>query len=472
MTVPTRVVLIGAALFTLGQLIGYSVQVTFLPVLVAIIISLLLVLLSTRISLLAKWRTYFLLSIWLFAGVASLITRNLDSFPNGKARVSGQVSYPVEATKEGWRLRIENVSWRQGERVHFINGKSIVEVKGKEAPRPGDRIECTAYLAEQRGPRNPGGFNSKSYWASRGVGSEIIRPIGLSYYPSDPSRNILSKLLLWARQKTRSLLFENISQENSTTALALMTGNRLLWDHGTKSAFARSGLLHLFAISGLHVGILILAIYQFLSIWRIPKRFILPITLLAMWLFVAFIGFSPPTTRAAVMASFMLGGRLLQRQYRPGYGLVLAWVLLLFVSPDSIRDPGFQLSFAGVGSIIYSVSLLPTFGTNKLSGFIWYKRLYLRASNYLLQATVVSLAATIATAPILIYHFGQVSLLGWLVTPIALIILSLALIAGWLGSLMSLFPFIKIVAFIPIASYDFLIGLLRLTALNTAECLL
>lgn len=124
--------------------------------------------------------------------------------------------------------------------------------------------------------------------------------------------------------------------------------------------FSAAGISHLLALSGTHVAVIVtlisLVLFPFTVARRNQPRYILSI--LFLWLYAALTGMSPSVTRAVIMASVYLFGRILQRTSVPLNSLCLAAIIILFVSPTELFSAGFQMSFAAVGGIIIFYPLI------------------------------------------------------------------------------------------------------------------
>lgn len=224
------------------------------------------------------------------------------------------------------------------------------------------------------------------------------------------------------------------AKEFMTTAL-LGDASELSAD--TRDVFSAAGLSHILALSGLHVDIIAAIIA--LALWplRIFRRnvagFIL--TMLLLWFYAALTGFSASVTRAVVMASLFLTGRILQRRSTPLNSLCAAALVILIVDPPELLAPGFQLSFAAVASILIFADRLNPAPRSQ------------RIPYALMSLLAVSLSAVMGTALISIFHFHSfpvyfipanltvLLIVPWLLGASALwLILSLCGVgAAWLG---------------------------------------
>ena len=168
-----------------------------------------------------------------------------------------------------------------------------------------------------------------------------------------------------------------------------------------RDRYARAGLVHMLSVSGLHVGIVALALDLLASVLRLPKRPARVATLLLLAIYVAAIGAPPPAVRAAVMLGALLVTRLIQRPTSPWAILALGAAAPLW-DPRTALDLGWQLSVAGTAALIAGGALARQVIPEKWSG----------ARRTIATGMIVSVVATAVTAPIVAWYFGRVSLVG------------------------------------------------------------
>ncbi|MEO7458026.1 MAG: DNA internalization-related competence protein ComEC/Rec2 [Gemmatimonadaceae bacterium] len=168
-----------------------------------------------------------------------------------------------------------------------------------------------------------------------------------------------------------------------------------------RDRFARSGLVHMLSVSGLHVGIVALALELLASVCRLPKTPSRIATLALLTAYVAAIGAPPPAVRAAVMLGALVVTRVLQRPTSPWAILALGAAAPLW-DPRTALDLGWQLSVAGTAALIAGGSLARRMIPHGWRG--WRRSLA--------TAGVVSVVATAVTAPLVAWSFGRVSLAG------------------------------------------------------------
>lgn len=198
------------------------------------------------------------------------------------------------------------------------------------------------------------------------------------------------------------------------------------------SAFRNCGVSHLFAVSGLHMTVLLQGLVYVLRRLRVGRvwRSVLGAVLLLG--FMAVVGFSASVVRAGVVSLVTLFGSCLRRRADERNSLGLALLILLIPNPLAVYDAGLLLSFAA------------TFGllcwTEPIKQFLLGDR-ELKHGARLIKAVVstvsVSLAALLATLPVLVIYFGRVSLLSVPANLLTTLPAEVVLIAGFVGSLLS-----------------------------------
>lgn len=182
---------------------------------------------------------------------------------------------------------------------------------------------------------------------------------------------------------------------------ALVIGDMSLIPATQRDRFARAGLVHMLSVSGLHVAIIALALELLGSALRLPRRPARVATLLLLAAYVAGIGAPPPAVRAAVMLGLFLVSRIVQRPTSPWAILAVGSVAPL-VSPRTVLDLGWQLSVAGTIALVAGGSLARRLLPARWKGF----------TRSTARAAIVSVIATVVTAPLVAWTFGRVALLG------------------------------------------------------------
>ena len=209
---------------------------------------------------------------------------------------------------------------------------------------------------------------------------------------------------------------------------AMAAGERRGITPELRAVYSRSGLSHLLAVSGLHTGIVFVLVN--LALWWLPllRRGHLLRNVLAagaVWLFVAAAGFPPSAVRAAVMCTVLQAALASASEYVGLNALAAAGFGMLVWNPNWLGDISFQLSFVAVAAILaWGVPLCRRCRTR------W------RALNVVIDAYLIGLAATLATAPLVSHTFGVIPLAGLAVNPLAIALAGVVVCGGALWMLL------------------------------------
>lgn len=203
---------------------------------------------------------------------------------------------------------------------------------------------------------------------------------------------------------------------------ALILGQRLELDKETIADYSNAGVIHILAISGLHISIIyffIVFLLKPLKRMKFGAEIQLLIVLGILWLFALLTGLPASVTRAVTLFSFISIGNYFNQPKAIYNALAISAFLILLVKPNAIFDIGFQLSYAAVLSIV----LFQPF----------YKKFYFtdnKISIYFTDTILVSLAAQIGVLPLSLYYFNQLPLLFLLANLVIIPLSSLVLIVG------------------------------------------
>jgi competence protein ComEC len=235
------------------------------------------------------------------------------------------------------------------------------------------------------------------------------------------------------RQAGRSRI-DAIFERRAPVAASLLLAQRAGLDPELRERFARAGLSHLLAISGLHVGLLAGIMLLLGRAARLSRRGAAIAAAAGTVAYVALIGAPDSAVRAALQILLVLAARAVQRPTRTESLIAAAALALLVADPGALLRPGFQLSFAGVsGILLLRRPLLARLGLirrRRVAGR--------RVGAWLADGLATSAAATLATAPVVAWHFGRVPVVGVLANLVAIPLLAavvpalaLSLTAGW-----------------------------------------
>ncbi|MFW5775201.1 MAG: ComEC/Rec2 family competence protein [Chitinivibrionales bacterium] len=264
----------------------------------------------------------------------------------------------------------------------------------------------------------PAGFDSRRHYrATNTVGSFDVDSVQIV------RRN--ESVFNWASISFRTYVKNLLARSPNPTQTAILGASFLGEKHylaeDIKFLFRDAGIFHLLAISGLHMGILVLSTFTILSLVPVDRRCKILITLAVVWIYVLFIGAIPSLVRAAIMATVLLLTFLVQRRQYPLNTLGIAGCIWLLYSPHSLFSPGYQLSFAATTAIIAAQPVMQNI-LRRVPPMYFRKPLQNALGSFL-----VSTAGFIGTAPVLYYHFGSVSIVGLITNTASVFMMSLGM---------------------------------------------
>lgn len=312
----------------------------------------------------------------------------------------------------------------QNNRLRPVTGRALFYFKKDtfvNALRYGTQILIAAPLQPIRNAGNPGSFDYKRYTLFQGITHQV--------YLTDRNFSVLAQhhtdtwkeILFSSRSNVLEILRRYIGGDKERgLAEALLIGYKDDLDKNLVQSYSNTGVVHVIAISGLHLGIiywLLLLLTKPLKHRKISWLRFLTIVA-ALWLFSFLAGAQPSVLRSALMFTVIALGTVIVRRTSVYNTLALSAFLLLCINPFWLWDVGFQLSYAAVLSIIIFFRPIYTwlYFPNKALDFIW-------------KLLAVSLAAQLLTLPISVYHFHQFPVL-FLFTNLLAVPLSSVILIG------------------------------------------
>jgi competence protein ComEC len=355
--------------------------------------------------------------------------------------VVGRVVAPPTAIASGARLRVavDSASARDGAApVRGMIEVTLASSRYRDDPPPayptlelGDRVRMRGLLRSPPTLRNPADFDYRAYLARQGVGATMRVTEVVDVRRLGSAEDGLTRMVSGVQSHVRRAVRRYVRGEDiQGVMVALLIADRGGIDPDTRQAFADTGLMHLLAVSGLHILLVGLVLYNLLRPtlvrcrlgWRAVEVLRASITLVILSVYALVTGGSPSVVRAVVMAGAMVAARTLQRPADALNGLGLSALGLLLWRPTTLTDIGFQLSYSAVGALVL---LSPT--------ILWFTPHWMVARGWSRAVTgmlVASAAATLGTAPVLLAHFGRVPLGGLVLNVPAIPAANAALGAG------------------------------------------
>lgn len=319
----------------------------------------------------------------------------------------------IDQAERGLRVTLDQLAI-DGLEPERTPRKVRLTLRGQQpALQPGDRLALRARLQPPIGPSLPGGFDY-----ARAAWFEQLGGLGWSLGPAriveGAATSSASIAVAALRHAIAERFWARVPGVDGAIAAALFTGLRGAIDAATWTALQRSGLAHIVSISGLHVGMVAVALVTLLRlglalvpalVLRWPARKLAALAAipgLAGYLLLA--GASIPTQRAFLMTSVALLAILADRDPISMRLIALAAALILVVQPESLVGASFQFSFAAMLALVAWYESLPAQAPAE--------GLLDRIRRYVLGVLMTTLVAGLATAPLGAFHFNTISVWG------------------------------------------------------------
>ena len=290
------------------------------------------------------------------------------------------------------------------------------------APPPGTPIRVFAILNPPPPPASPGSydFGRNAYFLSMGSVAFGLGETRTAALPEPPDG---LKRMMWlngVRFELATRIVQRLGERSGGIAAAMTTGHEAWLNQADMDAMRDSGLFHILSISGLHMAIvggfvffavrLIGAAWPGLALRAAGKKIAAWAGLIAVGAYLLISGGPPPAERAAVTASIAFLAILLDRRAISMNALAVAAFVVLIFRPESIVQPGFQMSFSATAALVALAENWPA-RTREISA-PWIIVTAQRFGAWLFAACAASLVAGVATGPFVMQHFNRTAVFG------------------------------------------------------------
>jgi competence protein ComEC len=348
----------------------------------------------------------------------------LQSFNDQGVEIRGEVDRDTEfeGTTSRLSLSAKEIRIEVEEEWQKVSGKVLIYTTVFPSYSQGDLLQVTGELQSLSQTEN------STYLSKRGFCSTMSYP---------QIEFIQTGWLFSLRNRLAESLDSALPEPQSSLAQALLLGIRSHIPDSLMDDFRNSGTAHLIAISGLHVAILggiVLSSAAWLFGRKRPTYILIAFGII--WVYALLSGMQPSAFRAAIMFSLFLTALGLGRPHSALPSLALAAAIMVGIDPSALWDVSFQLSFVAMAGLILLFPHLQRWGRKATAG---EKGALTSTANPVIDGFAVTLAAIIATFPLIVYYFGYVSLVALPATLLALLALPGAIILALLTALLGLF---------------------------------
>ncbi len=304
-------------------------------------------------------------------------------------------------------------------------GRVLVQIRKDSIVKPfqvdDSMLIKSSFLSIQK-PLNPYGFNYKSYLQKQQIHHQIYVNNGQYLVLQKKSSSIRGIAAIIRTSINKSLKANGFKNDELAVINALLLGQKNTVTRELLNSYAGAGAIHILAVSGLHVGIILLLLTFLLKPLHYFKHGKLMATLLIivlLWIYAIIAGLSPSVVRAVTMFTALTVGMQLIKRSNVYQTLVISMFFLLLFNPYYLFEVGFQLSYLAVFSIVWIQPMLYRF---------WKPKFWLPKKMW--QLFTVSLAAQLGVLPLSLYYFHQFPGLFFLSNLVIIPFLGVILIVG------------------------------------------
>jgi len=262
---------------------------------------------------------------------------------------------PPESSTQ-FQLAVESLDAVTGRRT--VSGRLQIVIDGiMDGVKKGDRVDVQGWSQANRPLMNPGGFDRAAFNRGKGLRG-IVRvrdPALVNVTVSGTS--MIEWLRRTLRNRAEAVLESAIPEDVRPVADAMLLGDRSMLSREMRTVFVESGTVHILAISGLHIGILMVFLLAIGRAMRLSSRHSILLAVAVLFVYLQVADCRPPMIRAFVIIAIWSAGRLVRRPAFSANSLAIAAIVILGMNPSSLFDVGFQLSFLAVAVIFWLTSL-------------------------------------------------------------------------------------------------------------------
>ncbi|MGB8453307.1 MAG: DNA internalization-related competence protein ComEC/Rec2 [Anaerocolumna sp.] len=369
---------------------------------------------------------YFLLCLpMLFILGYTLINHQLS--PNSldsvfESEINGKVTGQLESVQDKGdylTLTLKNNTIILKKSKKYFSSKFTIYTSSKVQYRIGNILSVSGKIQKFQKASNPGQFDEYQYNKMLGIDYKMKAD---SIEISNTAYSVFRQLLYEIKRRFMEVYQKILPPKNAGILSAMILGDMSLLDPELKELYQQSGISHILAISGLHVSLLGLTLYQFLRHIRLPAFLTAGISIFIIFSYGVLTNFSVSTNRAVVMLVIFMAAGLIGRTYDLLSASAFSALVILIQSPLQIKNAGFLLSF---GAIMGIALMNPVIS------------LFFPVKNKLWEGLKSSLSIQIMTLPIILYFFYEFPtysvMINMIILPTSSIIILLAVLAGILG---------------------------------------
>jgi competence protein ComEC len=338
----------------------------------------------------------------------------------GDLTLQGVVVEDPKRTEDSQRVLIAAQRVVVDRKTRSAEGLVLVKLPPYPERRYGDRLQLTGALTTPGEAERPGEFDYRQYLARKRIFS-LMEPKAVRLVAQDNGSPLWSALLT-LRDSARRVLLRELPEPQASLAVGILLGLQSSIPGDVSATFSATGTSHILVISGWNISIIAAALYSAADGLRLSKRKAFWAILITIWLYTLFVGATPTVIRAAVMGTIVVVGQRLERRAHAWTTLFAATWAMTIWDPQTLWDLGFQLSALATASLF-------AFGKGT-EALLLKTPLRVGWLDWAREALTATLAAQILALPLILYNFGNLSIIAPLANVVLLPMVPYAMLFG------------------------------------------
>jgi competence protein ComEC len=328
--------------------------------------------------------------------------------------IEGVIDSRPESAENGWRITLQAEKLIRNDEMLAVMGRVSLSIKeGGFDFLTGDRVRFASRIRKPMNYGLPGEFDVEKYMAFRNIfATAFVKNSDEIIYIGDSGKFHMQRRIDLIARHLGEFIRINVPNSEGAILRALLLGDMGAVPKVLKDAYTMSGVNHILSISGFHVGIIAVFIFQiivlaakgseFLLLNLNMRRLSLVLTLPVLIFYLFLSGAAPATARSVIMIAVYILAMVFEREVDPIDSLMLAAVIILVSSPPALFDLSFQLSFVAIWGILVLTPMM----------FAPFGRVHGNIVRRLLLFFFASVAATAATITPVAYFFHRTTATG------------------------------------------------------------
>lgn len=308
-----------------------------------------------------------------------------------------------------------------------VRGRLLIKTPLYPEYAYGDRLKISCRLAKPE--VTPDGFHYEKYLANQNIFVTCENP-RIEKLSAGNGSWLFAQILRF-KNFVGDRINQVWSEPESSFMAGILYGSRAGLPPEITDLFNKTGVTHIIAVSGSNISIIVVAVMSTLLTLRVHRRKASWAVGIFIVVFVIFTGASASVVRAGIMGGIALLGKIIGRPVRMSIVLMVTAVLMTIVNPYVLMwDAGFQLSFLATMGLIYiSPVMMERISLRRVPGFV----------AVLLENGVTTMAAIVATLPLMLFQFGRLSMVAPIVNVLILWTIPYVMLGGFIATIVGMF---------------------------------